>query len=398
MKKIVTPDTLIEKPLPSGTERTVPLCRPSIGEAEMAAVEEVLHSGWMAHGDFNRKFESTFAQLIGTSHAITMNSCASALEVALRIAGIKGEVIVPAFTFVASANAIVAAGAEPVFCEIDPDTRNVTAETIAPMITPATEAIMVVHYGGQPCAMDGITKLCRKHGLFLLEDSAETLGAKWNGCQAGSFGTGCFSFFPTKNITTGEGGMLTCDDDVYAEKVRTFISHGIAPKTGVGQEKSQLGVRAAEMAGRNYRMSNVLAAIGYHQIQKLDKMNARRVVLAHRYDAELAALAPMVRTPLVAESATHVYQMYTIRVPATTRDQILHYLRANGIGASVHFDPPVHLQPYYMDRGGRPGQLPETEKLAKELITLPMFPDMTEEEQDWVIEALTDACRKSRLS
>jgi len=387
---------LNKSPRPSRTSfktRDVPLCRPSIGDAEIRAVEEVLQGGWMAHGNYNRKFEEAFAGLIGVPYAVGLNSCASALETALVIAGIQGEVIVPGFTWVASANAIITAGAVPIFCDVDPDTRNVTAETIAPSITSATEAVMVVHYGGQPCAMDAIVDLCRKHGLLLIEDSAETLGATWNGRQAGSFGIGCFSFFPTKNITTGEGGMLTCSDEAFADKVRTFISHGIPRPRGTEGEKSRPWVRAAETAGRNYRMSNIVAAIGYRQLQNLEKMNARRIELAHRYDTALADLAPTVNLPAVDPAATHVYQMYTILVPAADRDGILLHLRDHGIGASVHFDPPVHLQPYYIERGGKPGQLPETERLAKELITLPMFPDMTEEDQNWVVDNLAVACK-----
>ncbi|MCA9694382.1 MAG: DegT/DnrJ/EryC1/StrS aminotransferase family protein, partial [Myxococcales bacterium] len=183
----------------------VPLCRPCIGDEEINAVIEVIKSGWMAHGPYNHKFEEAFAAYLGVKHAIVMNSCTSALEVALRVPRIRGEVITPSFTFVATANTCLTSGATPVFCEVDEATRNVTAATIAERITPRTEAVMVVHYGGQVCQMDEIVALCERKGLRLIEDSAETLGATWRGRQAGSFGTGCFSFFPTKNITTGEG-------------------------------------------------------------------------------------------------------------------------------------------------------------------------------------------------
>ncbi len=373
------------------TKRNVPLCRPCIGDEEINAVADVLRSGWLAHGDYNHKFEEAFAKLIGVPHAICMNSCTSALEVALKVHGIKGEVIIPSMTWVATANAVVTSGATPVFCEVDAATRNVTADTLRPHINDKTEAIMVVHYGGQPCSMDDITALCEKHGLLLIEDSAETLGAKWKGRQAGSYGIGCFSFFPTKNITTGEGGMFTCQDDEIARKARALISHGIAKTTFAREKETKPWLRAAEMAGHNFRMPNPLAALGYHQLQKIDIMNDKRIQLAKRYDQLLASLSPDVRTPTVAEGAEHVYQMYTIELNKDIRDKVLTQIRGQGVGASVHFDPPVHLQPFYLENGCFPGMLPISERLVQELITLPMYPDMTEDDQDWVVLCIKDA-------
>ncbi|MDV2502442.1 MAG: DegT/DnrJ/EryC1/StrS family aminotransferase [bacterium] len=253
---------------------------------------------------------------------------------------------------------------------------------------------MPVHFGGQPCQMDEIVRLCERQGLLLIEDSAETLGATWKGRQAGSFGIGCFSFFPTKNITTGEGGMLTCREDEFARKARTLISHGISSTTLSRERATRPWLRAAEMAGHNYRMPNPLAAIGYYQLQRLEELNGRRIALAERYDALLAPLAPAVKRPVVLEGATHVYQMYTIEVGHGHRDFVLNRLRSNGIGASVHFEPPVHLQPYYMELGGRPGMLPVTERLAEELITLPIYPDMTQADQDHVYHFLHEALKE----
>ena len=369
-------------------QRQVPLSRPSIGSKEIEAVLEVLHSGWLAPGEYNRRFEEAFAQLIGVPCAIAMNSCTSALEAAVQVAGVKGEVIVPSFTFVATANAVVTAGATPVFCDVDETTRNVTAKLIEERITSHTEAVIVVHYGGQPCQMDDIVRLCEKHGLLLVEDSAETIGATWRDKQAGSFGIGCFSFFPTKNITTGEGGMLTCEDEGFARRVRAFIAHGISSTTLERERVERPWIRAAEIAGHNYRLSNILAAIGYHQLLRLEEMNNKRVALARHYDALLADLAPVVRTPEVAEGATHVYQMYTIEVSEDLRNPLLHYLRERGVGASVHFDPPVHRQPFYLARGGARFELPVTDRLANNLITLPLYPDMTEEDQDYVVRCI----------
>ncbi len=372
-------------------QKQVPLARPSIGAQEIEAVTAVLQSGWLAHGEYNHKFEEAFARLLGVPHAISMNSCTSALEAALKVGGIRGEVIIPSFTWVATANAVVTTGGTPIFCDVDEATRNVTAALMEAQITPRTEAVIPVHYGGQPCQMDEITELCRRRNLLLIEDSAETIGATWQGQQAGSFGIGCFSFFPTKNITTAEGGMLTCNDETFARQVRALIAHGVTSTTLAREKVNKPWLRAAEFAGHNYRMPNPLAALGYYQLQRLEEMNNRRVSLAHRYNRLLAPLSPAIRLPLVAPGATHVYQMYTIQVEFEQRDEVLHYLRNHGVGASVHFDPPVHLQPYYQERGGRSGMFPATEKLANELITLPIYPDMTEEEQDWVVESLTQA-------
>ncbi len=367
----------------------IPLCRPSIGEDEIQAIADVFRSGWLAHGEYNHKFEALFAKTIGVPHAIAMNSCTSALEVALKVAGIKGEVIVPSMTWVATANVVKTAGGTPVFCEVDPATRNVTAATIAACLTPRTEAVIVVHFGGQPCAMDDIVMLCNSKNLFLVEDSAETLGATWQGRQAGSFAVGCFSFFPTKNITTGEGGMLTCTDEAFQRKARMMISHGVSSTTFARERKERPWIRAAEMAGHNFRMPNPLAALGLSQLKKLADLNARRNKIADRYRASLVSLP--LKLPEIAAGATHVYQMFTIEVDEAVRNPALHALRADNIGASVHFDPPVHLQPAYTADGWGEGDLPETEGLARRLITLPMYPDMSEGDVERVGTSLARA-------
>ncbi len=367
---------------------SVPLCKPSIRPHEIEAVSEVLASGWLAHGEYNHKFEALFAETIGVPHAISMNSCTSALEVALEVAGIRGEVICPSFTWVATANAIANVGATPVFCEVDPETRNATAATIEACLTERTEAVMPVHYGGQPCDMEAIRALCARKGLFLLEDSAETIGATWNGRLAGSFGVGAFSFFPTKNITTGEGGMLTCSDDEYAARVRARIAHGVTSTTLAREKEARPWLRAAEAPGHNFRMPNPLAALGWTQLQRLEEMNSARVARAAAYNEAFADLAPRLSTPHVAAQATHVYQLYTVRMEEALRDQVVNALRADKVGASVHFDPPVHLQPAYSGTGGA---LPATERLCREIVTLPMYPDMTDAEQAHVIESLRRA-------
>ena len=364
----------------------IPLCKPTIGHEEIQAVSEVLSSGWLAHGEYNHKFEESFCQYLGVSNAISMNSCTSALIAALAALDIDGEVIIPSMTWVATANAVRIVGATPVFADVNIETRNMTAETIAAKITPKTQAVMVVHFGGQPCEMTEIIKLCKSHGLHLIEDSAETLGATWEGKQAGSFGIGCFSFFPTKNITTGEGGMLTTNDPVVAKKIKTYIAHGVSTTTIERERSERPWIRAAEMVGYNFRLSNILAAIGFHQMAKLDKMNNQRIQIAKKYNKEILNSGLPIKPPFVSEGATHVYQMYTIQVPQLIRNSVVNTLKKDGIGASVHFDPPVHLQKPYLDDSNV--DLPNTEILANTLITLPIYPNMPVIEVDFVIEKL----------
>lgn len=368
--------------------REVPLCRPEVTDEDVNAVVEVLRSGWLAHGSCNHEFEREFAKVVGVPHAISLNSCTSALELALKAHDIRGEVILPSFTWVATANAVLTTGGTPVFVDVDRATRNVTAGLIEAAITPRTEAVIVVHYGGQPCAMTDIIRLCERHKLLLIEDSAETLGATWEGRQAGSFGLGCFSFFPTKNITTAEGGMLTCQDDAIAEKIRALAAHGIASSTHARERAEKPWLRIASMAGHNYRMPNPLAALGLSQLRRLESMNARRIRAAAIYDNLLARLGGPIETPITSPGAVHTYQMYTILTPGDRRDGLLQRLRKEGIGASAHFTPAVHQQEFYAPWVRSP--LPGTEDLAARLVTLPMYPGITEEDQAHVVEVIAE--------
>jgi dTDP-4-amino-4,6-dideoxygalactose transaminase len=372
----------------------IPYSKPSIDESDVEAVVSALRSGWLAFGEEKEKFEAAFAIRIGVPYAASTNSCTSALEIALLAAGIRGEVVVPSFTWVATVNAIVNAGASPVFCDVELETGNMTAETIGPAISPRSEAVIVVHYAGQPCAMNAIVDLCQRRRLLLIEDSAETLGAEWNSKAAGSFGIGCFSFYPTKAMTTGEGGMLTTRDRALAEKARTLISHGVPTSPPLDGRVHVPWERAAVAPGRNYRMPNLLAALGLNQLRRLDVLNARRIALAQRYDHALASAALRIHTPIIQPGASHVYQMYVVRAGAM-RNGLLRRLWDDGIGANVHFDPPVHRQPLYLEKTERTHELPNTERLSSEVLSLPIYPSLTNEEQDCVIArvcAASESC------
>jgi perosamine synthetase len=365
--------------------RRIPLCIPAIGDEEIDAVSEVLRSGWMAHGPKNKEFEALFCDYLGVRHAISMNSCASTLLAALLALDVRGEVITPSYTFVATVNSILLANATPVFADID-DTLNMSPEQIEAAITDRTEAIMIVHYAGLPADMPAIIDIAQRHDLRIIEDSAECLGGTYGGTRAGGYDVGCFSFFPTKNITTGEGGMLVTNDDDVAARAKTLGAHGLDSSTYEREKAKQPWLRIASMAGFNFRMSNALAAVGVEQMKKLERLNRARQAIADRY---VEALTPVedVRCPLIPEGFTSSWQMFTIQVEGGRRDELLLHLRERGIEASVHFEPPVHLQPPYQDVR-RVGDLAKTESVASSIITLPIFPGMSDEDVDYVCEAI----------
>jgi perosamine synthetase len=375
--------------------RDVPLCRPQIGPNETKAVVQVLESGWLAHGPKNHELEKQFLALTGAPFAVAMNSCTSALQLAVEARGIRGEVIVPSFTFVASANSVVTAGATPVLVDIDPVTRCADPAAIEAAVSPRTEAVMIVHYGGQMADMEPIAKTCERHGLALIEDTAETIGATYRGQPQGAFGDGCFSFFPTKNITTGEGGLLTTHDPEVHRKARALIGHGLESTTLEREKAEKPWLRAATLAGYNFRMSHLLATLGVEQMKRLDEFNAGRRRVAARYLEELAGIDGL-ELPAIADGRTHVWQMFTVIVREANRTELLKKLRSVGVGASVHFDPPVHLQPRYRDAKIGTGGLAHTEWVAEHIVTLPMDPGLSDADVDHVIAALRWALAEAK--
>lgn len=375
----------------------IKLATPEIGDEEVEAVEEVLRSGWLAHGPKNHEFEEMFRTLVGVKHAITCNSCTSALFLAIKALGITGEVIIPSFSFVATANAVVTAGATPIFADIDSDTCNVSPEAVEAAISTRTEAIMPVHFGGQTADMEALGKIALEHGLHIIEDSAETIGGTFRGAQAGSFGIGCFSFFPTKNMTTGEGGMVTTNDDGIARKIRAMIGHGIDSTTYQREKKEMPWFRSAVMPGFNFRMSNVLAAIGVEQMKRLESMNERRRTCAALLMDGLSDLDGLT-LPTGRVGNKHVYQMFTVQLAQRyNRDRFVHALNAAGVGASVHFFPPIHEQECYRDRAEyRRGALDVTEDVARRIVTLPMSSNLTSEECHKIVDVVREALPQAR--
>lgn len=355
----------------------IPLSKVSMKQAEIEAVSKVIKSGWISHGENNEEFEREFTDFIGADYGIATSNCFVALYSVLFCSNITGEVIVPSFTFGATANAVYLAGATPVFVDVDYDTRNIKAEDILKRLSPKTEAIMLVHFGGQVCEMDEILDIVNENNLLLIEDSAETLGSTYKNRQAGSFGIGCFSFFATKNISTGEGGFITLNNPDLYNKLRLFVSHGIKKGDSIPQWK-----REVVMAGMNLRMSHIQAAIGLVQLRKLNSLNRKRIEIALKYN-EFFSKFESVRIPQVAPDCTHVYQMYTICVCREIRDMLVKEMNLSGVMSSVHFDPPVHLHSYYKERLGNI-RLKNTENLSKEIISLPIYSDMQNDEVEYV--------------
>lgn len=372
--------------------KEIPLCLPDITAAEEEAVLEVMRSNWLTHGPKNNEFETMFAKYIGVKRALSLNSCTSALFLTILALGIKGEVILPSFTFVATANAVLAAGAKPVFADINFETLNMNPEAVAAKIGPRTEALLIVHFGGQACDMDAFTSLAERRGLALIEDSAETIGGEYHGRKTGSFGTGCFSFFPTKNMTTGEGGMVTTNDEALADRIFALIGHGIKTTTLDRQAGFQSWRRSAALVGYNFRLTNFQAAIGVEQLRRLDRMNEARTRHAEYLSAKLAQKAPALELPVTRPGRKHVWQMYTVKVGADKdRDQFVLALREKGVAASVHFDPPVHQQAYYMAHGYNQTGLPVTEEAARRIVTLPMYPALTQADLDFIADNVARA-------
>ena len=362
----------------------IPLCKPSVGDKEGDLVKEVLDSGVYVGGEKTKLFEKRFAEYIGTKYALSFNSCTSALQATIQALGIKGKVAVPSFTFSASANSIKTAGCEPVFVDVDPETYNLSLASLEKALEKYEDikAVMVVHYAGQSCDMDEIMKIVDKYNIHLIEDSAETCGGTYKGKKTGSFSFGCFSFFPTKNITTGEGGMVTFDQEELIEKLKLIRGHGI------GGKKEKPWKRNAILSGYNFRMGEINAAMGIVQLEKLDEMNNKRMEIAKKYNLFLQDFKE-IDAPKVLEGVKHVYQMYVIKLDKKlNRDEFVMKLREKGIEASVHFDPPVHLQEEYLN--SEKVDLSTTEDICKRVVTLPIYPDMTDDEINYVSESIKE--------
>lgn len=356
-----------------------------IGKEIEKEVIDVLRSGCYILGPHNKALESDLAEYIGVKHAVGLNSGTDALHLALRALDIGegDEVITTAFTFVATTEAIGIVGAKPVFVDIDSNTFNIDAEKIENAITPKTKAIIPVHLYGQPCNMNVIMEVAEKHNLHVIEDCCQAIGAKFEGQMVGSFGdVGCFSFFPTKNLgAMGDGGLLTTNSQVIKDRVIGLRNHGGA----VRYYHDEIGV--------NSRLDEVQAAILRIKFKHITEWNKKRRENAYRYN-ELFANCSDVQTPVELDDTYCVYHQYTVKIP--NRDEVHKMLQEAGIGAMLYYPVPLHLQKVHEYLGVGEGSLPYTEENTKLVISLPMFPELTAEEQKTVADTLIGCIQKSK--
>ena len=352
----------------------IPIARPQMGTEEKERVWEALESGSLAQGPRVRAFEEAFAAAIGAEHAIATSSGTTALHLALLGYGIGegDEVITVPFTFIASANSILYAGARPVFVDIDEGDFTMNPSLVEAAITPRTRAIMPVSLYGQPARLPEIADIADRHGLALVEDAAQSHGASVGDRRSGTWGAGTFSFYPTKNMTTGEGGMVTTADAELADRIRLLREHGMKVRYH------------HDIVGYNFRMTDIAAAIGLAQLEKLPGYNDRRREIAARYDAELRGVV----TPQVRPGVTHVYHQYTLRV--AQRDAFAEKLRERGVGSAIYYPIPVHRQKPFVALGYGEESYPVTDRLTAEVLSIPVHPSLSDDEVSAVIEAVNE--------
>jgi len=350
----------------------IPISKPFIGAEEKQAVQEVMDSGMLVQGPRTAKLEEKFASICDTKFAIATSSGTTALHIALLAHNIGpgDEVITTPFTFMASISSILYTGARPIFVDIDPETFNINPGLIEKAITKNTRAIMPVHLYGYPCDMLSIMDIAKRHNLVVIEDAAQAIGARYDGKSVGSFGTGCFSLYATKNIMSGEGGMITTDDEVYAQQCRMIRNHGMQRRY------------YHDMLGYNFRMTDLHAAIGVVQVDRLQDFTAKRRLNAEYYSNNILTA----RVPSVKPGYEHVWHQYTIRLDkGRNRDAAVKQLNEAGVGTGIFYPVPAYAQKPVCDLGYGDITLPVTEEVVKQVISLPVHPLLTQEDREKVV-------------
>jgi len=373
----------------------IPYGRQTVDEDDVRAVVEVLHSAWLTTGPMVDRFESDLAARVGAKHAVAVSSGTAALHAMMYAIGLTAgdEVIVPPMTFASTANSVVFQGATPVFTDVDPETLLLCPDRIEEKITDKTRAVLPVDYAGQPCDYDALRDITDRHNLVLLSDACHALGARDKDRPTGILGDlTAFSFHPVKHIATGEGGMITTDDEEFAQRMRIFRNHCI---TTDHRQRAEQGSWFYEMVdlGFNYRITDIQCALGVSQLKKLSGWLARRRAIARRYDEVLAEVDGI--NPLgVRADCEHAYHLYVVRLDlekiGKTRQDVFGRLRAAGVGVNVHYIP-VHFHPFYRRRFGTSrGLCPVAESAYERILSLPMYAGLTEQDQQTVIQALRD--------
>ena len=361
----------------------IPVAKPLIGEEEIKEVEKVLKSGFIAQGPKVAEFEEAFASYVEAEHAVAVSSGTAALHLSLLAAGVgkDDEVITTPFSFAATGNCALYIGAKPVFVDIDPKTFNLGPELIEGAITEKTKAILPVHLYGQPAQMDRINQIAKEHDLVVIEDAAQAHGAMIKDKMVGSMGDmACFSFYPTKNMTTSEGGMITTNNSQMADMARILRAHG-------EKERYQHVI-----LGYNFRMTDISASIGLVQLKKLDGFNQKRIENSEYLTEHIKGIAG-IEPPYVSPEVKHVFHQYTVRVKEGKRNALMEYLNQEGVGTGIHYPIPIYKQKLYQDMG-YDDNCPETEKAAFEVLSLPVHPGLTIEELEKIVISLEAASDK----
>jgi UDP-4-amino-4-deoxy-L-arabinose-oxoglutarate aminotransferase len=372
----------------------LPFSRPSITEADIASVADVLRSGWITTGPKNAELEDRFRAYTGCRAATCVSSATGGMHIAMKALGIGpgDEVITPSMTWVSTVNLIVLAGATPVFVDVDRDTLMVSADRIEAKITDRTRLIIPVHFAGAAVDMDPIRGLADRHGLSLIEDAAHAIGTEYKGVRVGRTGTSIFSFHPIKNITTGEGGMVCCDDPIFEERIRRLKFHGLGVDAYDRRTQGRSPQAEVIEPGFKYNLPDILAVLGLRQMNRVDAMNAKRTLLAEYYREKLRDVDEIRPLALPEYSVKHAWHLFIVRVASTAngmnRDRFMTALKALNIGTGIHFRA-AHLQAFYRKTFPEvAGTLPDTEWNSRRICSLPLFPDMTLEDVDDVVDAI----------
>lgn len=376
---------------------TIPYGRQSITEEDIQSVVDVLRSDYLTTGPKVSEFEKKVADYVGAKYAVAIANGTAALHAACFAAGIGegDEVITTPITFAASANCVLYCGGKPIFADINPETYNISPEEMEKKITEKTKAVIPVHFTGQPCDMKRISEIAKKHGLVVIQDGAHALGADYRGQKIGSTGDmTIFSFHPVKHITTGEGGMIVTNSEEYYKRLVLFRSHGITRDDSM-LLKNEGGWYYEQLAlGYNYRITDIQCALGISQLARLDEFIEKRRRLVERYNAAFAD-NPKIKIPFVEEGCNSSWHLYIIQV--NKRKEVFEKLRAAGIGVNVHYIP-VYRHPYYQKNGYHDVYCEHAEKLYEHIISLPLYTDLTEEQQDYVIEKVSEALQSETVT
>jgi len=381
----------------------LPFSRPSITEEDIAAVCDVLRSGWITTGPKTAEFEQRFADYVGSAGAVALSSATAGMHLALKALGIGpgDEVITSSLTWVSTVNLIVLAGATPVFADVDRDTLMVSPASVEARLTDRTRAIIPVHFAGAPADVEPIRRLAAERRVFLIEDAAHALGTQYNGQHVGHRGTSIFSFHPIKNITTAEGGMFCSEDDALLERVRRLKFHGLGVDAYDRHQQGRSPQAEVLEPGYKYNMTDVAAVLGLRQLARVDALNARRTELAMRYQDLLANIEEVISLSEPPYSMKHAWHLFVVRLDiekaGLDRDEFMRRLKERNIGTGLHFRA-VHLQKYYREcMGMRRGMLPNTEWNSDRICSLPLFPDMTASDVDDVVEEIKEVLHEKSL-